>query len=166
MVPMTQSEKVRFSREHLKHEVFMFLSLALELRPVWESPGSPGPGQVTENAHLDSFVIHTRALMDFFFPRGRAEHEDVIAAHYVDDPSVFHKSLTPALDLGRTKADKYLAHLSPSRPYAGEPEKPWDIDGIRNEMVELLDLLVANANDGLHTEIESLIREHKKRWKP
>src|SRR5262245_48621312 len=46
--------------------------------------------RVTNNAFIEAFGIHVRALLDFFY--SKAQDDDVVAAHFFESPGVWENS--------------------------------------------------------------------------
>ncbi len=70
---------------HLFYEIWMFYEVAGVLNR--DPPGNT----VYTNVHLESFAIHARILLDFFYNEPR--QDDVVAGHYIKD----WKSICPAM---------------------------------------------------------------------
>lgn len=87
--------------------------------------------ELKQNAFLESFLLHTRALQDFFNDV-RKHNEDVIASDFVSSwksPKWNHVSYV------RNKLNAMLAHLSYNRlKYLEEAKKKWDYFDLATEM--------------------------------
>lgn len=164
-IQLSDPELFAFSAEHLLHEVKMFLWLPELIPSMGYSPAPPTKERVTDDACLDSFVVHTRTLIEFFFPRKQSMERDVFFSHFIVDtntwtPGARESILAEALD----RADKFLAHLSPNRKYVGQSGKGWEIQRIRDAIVRLLDdFVAAAAKERLTPVIGSELQAYRKR---
>lgn len=98
------------------------------------------------NALLESFVIHFRALLDFFYPQTNAKADDVLATDFFNDPTEWERvrpSLSDVLKRGRTRAHKEIAHLTYARQDVTSETKPWPFAQIANEIENLMQLFRA-----------------------
>jgi hypothetical protein len=122
--PMTDQQLIDFSGEHLMHELTMFWELAEIL---------PGMHASTEtSAFLESFCIHLRSLIDFFYREGRLD--DVTAADFLDGTTTWKQVVPPTLTAARGRADKELSHLTQSRITGKSPQKAWDTAALLKEI--------------------------------
>lgn len=91
------------------------------------------------NAVLEAFLIHARALTDFFLaPCPRAE--DMVAGDFFSSEASWSPICPVILGEMRQRAGKRLAHLSYKRLEVTPDDKPWPvpeilsaIDHLRNE---------------------------------
>ena len=102
-------------------------------------PPSQKPSQ-KYNAIVESFVMHTRTLIDFFYNDPRSD--DVVARHYVAAWEPPHK--TTHLSEAIEKANKQLAHITYSRVddtrYADPDKKPWNFEKISSDLEKTITL--------------------------
>jgi len=106
------------------------------------------PQQWLANALLESFVIHFRALSDFFYPPENARPDDVLAVDYFDDPMDWNVRLPPlseALARGRIRAHKEIAHLTYARLLVTSESKPWEFAALTREISALMTLFRESA---------------------
>lgn len=85
-----------------------------------------------QNAVLESFLLHARALIDFFYPT-RPRPDDIIAADFfssADEWESLRAPPDPELEETRTRAHKRLAHLSFERLNATPETREWDVAAI------------------------------------
>lgn len=141
----------RYSGEHLLHEIKMFW---------WLHGNIPDEGGYFHDACLESFVLHLRNLVDFFYPRGTAKPTDVIAAHFMDMPGkwVSNGSISALLKAARVRADKELSHLTDKRKYEGDPDKPWEIEALFAEIQSIAKEFASKASQKkLHEHVRELL---------
>lgn len=101
-----------------------------------------GSNVVTNNARIEAFGVHVRALLDFFYgleefeqkPKFKRKDDDVFAEDFLDKPEDWRNarpSVPIDFDAIRTKVNKQIAHIT----YEGsqvEPEaKRWLFGYIR-----------------------------------
>lgn len=104
--------------------------------------------EFVDNAVLESFAIHLRNLLDFFYP-GREPHEDdVIAAQYFEagqlPPNFPPKSRL--LNEAEVRAHKHVSHLTTKRIAGNHPDKAWYVGPLMQEMANLIGMFVATAS--------------------
>ena len=120
---------------HLDYEYWMVMALAQAM-----ASGISEKGWLT-NALLESFVIHVRALVDFFYPPANAKPDDVFAIDFFDDPAEWEgirPPLSENLQRGRARAHKEIAHLTYARLDVTPEAKSWPFIDIANEMGVLM----------------------------
>jgi hypothetical protein len=133
-IPLTDRELLDYSKEHVVYELWMFCTVGQALT---------APLQMTEalrNALIESFVIHLRNLIDFFYP-GQVQSDDVVAAEFFENSDDWPNlsSISPVLSNARTRAHKEVSHLTRKRFAGTPPEKGWEIPELMCEMKAVLD---------------------------
>jgi hypothetical protein len=124
-VNISDAELTAYSGDHLLYEIQMFLFTAKELSR------QAGPSPMT-SVLIESFVIHLRNLIEFFYtPTGSERDDDVIAADFCPG---WNESTSATLKEAKMRANKELSHLTLGRKKACDPTKPWDIRGLFNEV--------------------------------
>ena len=128
------------------YEFAMFTFLCDKLKcEYWES-NNFAPGDITylgtgwdanedrrtQFALLESLLIHTRILRDFFYKP--ATHDDIVASHFVPDWSSLRPPQNEYLSVRRDRFDKAIAHLSLKRIEYESNEKKWNLDAIRDSI--------------------------------
>ena len=89
----------------------------------------------TRNALLESFLIHARALIDFFSNKN-AKDDDIMASHYVGD---HNWELTELLKNERARINKQVAHLTSARDIVPTARKRHDVMAIRTDISVLVE---------------------------
>jgi hypothetical protein len=112
--------------QHLAYEVDMLAGLARELETVAQSPG------VLRNALLESFTVHARTLLQFFYPTSPRAH-DVLSNDYFDDVVAWRKTLgrqpKPLGQIGSRVAAE-IVHLTYTRIALLPEARDWNITEI------------------------------------
>jgi hypothetical protein len=115
------------------YEVWMLRSAAQVL-------SSPLFGEgVATNAFLESFTVHARALVGFFFG-GQIDPEDMVARDFFDPPSQWagvRKKMPAALKPVGARVAKEVAHLSYARLSVTPEAKGWDVPAITAAIIDL-----------------------------
>jgi len=115
------------------------------------SSGIAREGWLT-NALLESFVIHLRALIDFFYPSQSPKPDDILAAEYFADPTrwdAVRPACSETLRSARARAHKEIAHLTYARLDVTPDEKPWQFVQIAEEMRGLMQLFSSETGQRL-----------------
>jgi len=97
--------------EHVDYEVWMMEEMA----PL--QGGSSPADPVTDNAYLESFVIHVRNLIYFLNPEGKIKprEDDILALDFTGGASNWKNSrpeIWQRLDDAYTRVNKLAAHLT------------------------------------------------------
>ena len=121
------SERLRAACDHLFYEVWMLEDLprclALELAQELSA----------QNALLESFTIHARALLAFLYPPDNPRKSDVLAEDFFDDPEEWNRLRPPkaaVLDQVNTRVGREIAHLTYNRQEGTPEAKKWPIPEI------------------------------------
>ena len=100
------------------------------------------------NAHIESFTIHVRQLIDFFWPEHPRGTDAPAAAYF--DPGEWEKLalerpeiLSEAI---RKKIGWGVAHLTYDRAWARPEEKPWDVVGLARALAPVIVCFVDNVD--------------------
>lgn len=73
----------------------------------------PKPPQFEMNLLVESVAVHSRTLINFFYPEGTKENSnDVTAKDFIKNWEDIKPKITQTLFDAKNKTDKQLAHLS------------------------------------------------------
>lgn len=132
--PKRTTEELQKASDALYYEVWMFAEMVKSL-----STQSPQPGNPQYNALVESFVQHTRNLIEFFYPQDGVHSDTIIAKDFFINPNRWEESIPPWLDNERRDTHLFLAHLTYDR--IGNKKK-WDypkiseyINGVFNKFI-------------------------------
>lgn len=126
-------EELRTASEHLAYEIDMFRATADLL-----AAGSL-QNTAVENAVLESFTVHARALVQFFFRPHKTYDDDMLAEQYVENWASVWESVPAALVKVNERVGKEIAHLTFERLRIAPAAKSWDIAEISRAMSVLID---------------------------
>lgn len=116
--------------DHLWYEIWMFQSLVAGM-----GSGITGTS-VINNAILESFAIHVRVLIHFFYADSRQD-DDVIAEDFFADPTLWRNKRPPKTEVlatAKVRADKEVAHLTYSRQKVTPETKLWHFVPIAKDL--------------------------------
>jgi hypothetical protein len=125
--------------EHVKYEVDMLRGTTAFL-----ASSAGATEQVTRNAYNESFVLHLRNLIDFFYKRQGPE-DDILAEHYVSDAARWvhdRGPRTPFLAGEKGRASKRVEHLSFERLLTDE--EGWRWADIRAQLQRVMKCFLSN----------------------
>jgi hypothetical protein len=152
------------SLKHVRYEIGMFHQTAAEL-----IAGRFGEG-VVRNALLESFTVHARILLQFFFPASPGDDE-VLAAHFFGDTTEWRKlrgAVPASLEKVRSRVGKEIAHLTFDRVEIGPEAKLWHIADMLLEMngvvAKFFEHLPSQFHPPLGVERPSGASEHTVQW--
>lgn len=100
------------------------------------------------NMALETFVVHWRALIEFFYAETEKWPDDMRAYDFVDR-SKWEKARGNMLSWIRDlhcRAGKEIAHLTTSRKYGTPPEKNWPYRDMKKHLEGVIKLFVKEAN--------------------
>lgn len=132
-------EELRKASHHLHYEFSMLISITQAF-----ASGIASGGWLV-NALLESFVIHFRTLLDFFYPPDNSKPDDVLASDYFDNSEDWAKirpHLSDTLNRYKIRAHKEIAHLTYARLDVTPEIKGWAFLEIAREMEQLMDLFL------------------------
>ena len=112
--------------------------------------GLAGRGPMN-NAFIESFVIHARVLLDFFYPFN-PRPDDVIATDFFDQAETWERARPEKTDLLKTihkSVGKEAAHLSYARQKISEEKKNWDYEGIVRDIRFSVDCFLGIVSNSL-----------------
>jgi hypothetical protein len=152
-------DELRLLSEHLCYEVEMTYSLALWLAAF------AGVDQLVHNAVLESFTIHLRQLIDFFWPSGNrrvGDNPDALAADFFEEgewdrlrperPVVLSEAVGHKVGWG-------VAHLTYGRAGVTPDEKEWGFVELAEALAPAVIAFVDNVDP------EKLVPEEVERMK-
>jgi len=114
------------------------------------SSGIAGEGPIN-NALLESFTIHVRALIGFFFSEN-PRNDDIVAEDFFLDPNdwINKRSLkTDLLEKAKKRADKEVAHLTYTRLEITPEQKQWEFLKIFNDLQVLIEIFLDTVSSHL-----------------
>lgn len=123
---------LRKATEHFCYEAVMFYHTIVLLRQQQD--------QTERNILLDAFVVHTRNLFDFLYPKEGVKPDDMLVTDYIDKCRAFNANKTRKKDLKFIvrKADKQVAHLTYTRNRYNQKTKSWSFVDIGRKMHKTL----------------------------
>jgi len=148
----------RLADPHLRYEIDMFR----ELLPILHDPP---PSLAIRNALIESFLLHTRILINFLYPSG-SHTDDIVPTTFSSNWSETRSSTPPSLKRVREQANKRLAHLTTLR-YKVEPsQRPWPLQTIVTDIgTALVRFAKQTPDDKLSPETRTSI-EVLSSWMP
>jgi hypothetical protein len=145
-----------YSEEHLLYELHIFRWLAENLPP---------DKGFQLSALLESFAIHLRNLIEFFYTQPQdARNDGVIAADFFDPPSAWNLGLMPkSVNDARERANKEISHITYRRKGATDPTKPWPVGSLFREVHAIAQKFAAGASrDRLHPRVVNWLKSDTK----
>jgi hypothetical protein len=148
--PLTDQQLIDFSGEHLMHELSMLWELAAIL---------PQRKATTEtSAFIESFGIHLRNLIDFFYRQGKGD--DVTAEDFLDAGRRWKPTEPQVLTDAHRRTNKELNHLTQLRKSGTPKDKEWDTATLLSEIDAVARDFAANASrKKLHPKVFEFLKE-------
>ena len=135
-------EKLREASDALYYEVSMLRVTAITFASdIFGENVSP-----ILNAVLESFAVHVRVLIDFFYSENPRK-DDIIAEHFFLTPNRWQGIRPPkseTLVKAKTRANKLLAHLTYTR-LKENLDKRWPVAEIMKDIENVLDFFLQNV---------------------
>lgn len=132
-----------FLKEHVYYEISM---LHYSFGQIKTEPDN----QYMTNIILESFVLHSRNLIDFFLLNKKVKIDDVIALDYHTKSRTWFKIVEKHqtfLKMIKHRADKELAHMTLKRKYGILDEKSWDYETIYSVLKEIINQFINDLED-------------------
>lgn len=142
---MTPRTLRRFSAEHLRYEIGMFVETATVLAQIMPTQVP----KVIKNALVESFAIHVRNLIEFLYLPANPKSDDVTADHYVDNIPAWHAArgkMPKDLVRAKRRANKQIAHLTRARYQGQARQKQWNLLRLRDLLVPRLKKFARHAS--------------------
>ena len=131
----------------------------------WLAENLPADKGFQLSALLESFAIHLRNLIDFFYTQpGDARNDDVVAADFFDPPSAWNLGAIPeSLNGARDRANKEISHITYKRKGAMDPTKPWPVATLFNDVHAIAEKFGARASSKkLHPNVVRWLKSDAK----
>ncbi len=129
-MPFTDQQLLDFSQEHLMYELNIFRWLVDTIAKT--------PKGFSLSAYLESFTVHLRGLVDFFYNDRHEKPDDVIAADFFDTAGAWTPGAKPQkLVDACTRMNKEVGHITFTRKSGMDPTKPWPVDELFNEILPI-----------------------------
>jgi hypothetical protein len=144
----TDQQLLDYSAEHLLYELQLFR---------WVAENLPRENGFPLSASLESFAIHLRNLIEFFYTQpGNARNDDLVAADFFDLPSTWNPGAIPkSLNDARERANKEVSHITYKRKSGSDPTKPWPVADLFNEVHAVSEKFAAGASSTrLHPKVK------------
>ena len=141
---------------HLRYEFQMLLATARLL----QTRGLPSDHAY---ALLESWVLHVRNLIDFFYTPKKMD--DVVMVEFSSGWKGIREfpKITTELARARDRANKEMAHLTYSRIGKSDADRQWAVGPITSQLIERMkafaDLV---ADDETSTEVRKLLPKDRK----
>jgi hypothetical protein len=143
----TDQQLIDYSGEHLLHELNMFWQLAQAI-PTSE----PGKPSFTLSVLLESFAIHLRNLIEFFYYPPKQKY--VRAHDFFDKPTDWEQKMTTPVKKALQRANEEVEHLTHGRKNGTPPDKVWDTDELLKAIDTVAREFAARAsNKKLHSSV-------------
>ena len=100
-------------------------------------------------ALLESFLVHTRNLIDFLYTDNAKFSDDILAVDYFDSPNkwITKRGMLPKyLEEVKAKANKLLSHITLSRIKKYKNDKGWNVQEITNKLDKVFQCFVKENN--------------------
>lgn len=110
------------------------------------------------NAVLESWVMHARNLIDFFY--GSKQQDDIVMLDFVGEiiGSFGFPEISEELSDARRRANKEMAHLTSTRIGISPDEKQWAFGLITNQIIDRMKAFINLVNDGeLRAALKSIL---------
>lgn len=128
---LSSAELLKYADEHILYEIDMLNATTIF---------NPSSIQVLINMRVESFGIHLRNLIDFFY-NNIPQPDDMVAAHFFSDETIKAMPLpiiSESLKKAKVRVNKELSHLTTERIYGYSSEKEWDFFGLTRDINALL----------------------------
>lgn len=145
MTKPIDKQLIEFSGEHLYYEIKMLFEAANLLTAM------PASNQYVFCALLESFVLHTYNMLDFFY-KPQIKPDDAKAYHYIKDFDGWKKAL-PAYEsyfrLFNRRRNREVTHLSYKRMEVTGDTKSWHVQETTQKMKTIVGIFMKFADGKL-----------------
>lgn len=109
---------------------------------------SGGYTAVVHNALVESFALHARNMVDFFY-NDSPQPDDAVASQFFSNPLMWQTvrpPLTADLQTAKARANKEISHLTYARLLVAPSQKSWPVDSIVRDIDAVLATFCENAD--------------------
>ena len=141
---LAPKDLLKFSGEHLYYEIEMLYGVSRLIKEDKE-------GGIVYNALLESFVLHTSVILNFFY-KMPLNPQEAKAVHYIKDLNAWRDILPPYNKYFirfNKKRNREVAHLSYERLKVEYVEKVWDFTRLNEQLRLIIDLFLEHADPEL-----------------
>ncbi|HXY25582.1 MAG TPA: hypothetical protein VEI73_13080 [Candidatus Acidoferrum sp.] len=152
----TDQQLLDYSQEHLLYELHMFR---------WVGENLPADKGFLLSALLESFAIHLRNLIEFFYTEpNNARNDDLVAGEFFDSPNAWNPgTMSTSLKDARERANKEISHITYKRKEAIDPTKPWPVAALFKEVQAVAVKFAASASSKkLHPSVVTWLKADPK----
>lgn len=146
---------------HLLYEIEMLADLVEAMGRVDIGSEAPDQEWAVRNALLESFTIHARSLVGFFYPR-HPQLDDAIADDFFDDDTWSRRGVpeNPSWSRVRRRVGKEIAHLTYQRHNPYEDAATWPHGKIFLELAAVVrDFVRLVPQERLHPDFRQRVTE-------
>lgn len=144
--------RIRRSQEELKEALKKHVMYEIEM--FYWSVSALAKGEANtwgeRNSQLETFALHTRNLVHFFYPEN-ARDDDMIAEDFFADPASWRRTVCPSknFSLGSAsgRVNKEVAHLTYAR--LGKTDEEWNWRPL--EIVQILHPVIQKFLEGVRS---------------
>ncbi len=139
-IKLTDQQLLDYSGEHLLYEFQIFR---------WIVNNFPQEASFQRSVFVESFAVHLRNLIDFFYTSpSKAQGDDIVAGDFFDTPSDWNPgSISTTLNLARQRANKEVSHITYKRKSDSDATKPWRVSDLFAEINTVSRKFVAEASE-------------------
>jgi hypothetical protein len=137
---LSDSDLQLYAEEHVFYEIDMLFATANLI-------ASGAPHTKMKSAFTESFVLHLRNLISFFYSKP-TKPTDVVASYFFAKTGEWESQRPPKsakIELALQRAHKELAHLTTKRIAGSSAAKEWRVDDLINELSPTIEKFVAAA---------------------
>ena len=145
-----------FIKEHFIYEISMLQFTVQELRIIKSRSN-------LSNVLIESFVLHSRNIIDFYLiEETKKQEDDVIALDFKTKTNRWNRIVKEhysTLNAIKIRANKELAHLTRKRKNGITTDKGWDHEEIYSIIYEIITTFISELEDfKLQSELQSMLK--------
>ena len=156
--------------KHLSYEIRMFYAISYVLNHFERKLNNVLGIPVVWNALIESFTIHTRVLLDFFYLDRPNQPDDVIACDFFNEKETWinnRPKKTELLKRTSKRVGKEVAHLTYKRVEITENDKQWHFGKISTDILQVFIKFIELLPDSpvkktLLISLQEIVDFHKK----
>jgi len=143
-----------FLAEHFNYEIGMLrfagekMNILIQQRDKFRQEKNElkeGECNIAINMALEVFVVHWRALIEFFYFEYKKFEDDDMRVYDFTHKTNWKETrgeMSPCFESLKIRADKEVAHITRSRKYEGDPEKEWPYKEMKTELEKIIELFI------------------------